>query len=288
MKVKEMKPTQKKIMYSILVWMLTIWCSANVFGDTSNNTSPWEKLNISAGVFLSSLDSSFRIGSGVGLDIDVENLLDLDSTNTIFRTDISWRFTDNRKHRMDFKWFSFKRDGDRITTEDILIGDGEDQILIPEGTGIKGYFDLDIYQIAYTYSFLQDERIDIAAGGGFYIMPIKFGLNVVGEPEEGGSADFTAPLPVLGFRMDIALTPKWFVRSGSQIFYIEYDKFKGSLIEIRGAVEYNPWEHVGFGLGFDTFNLNIHADGEDWPGIDLDGEIEMRYNGLQLYFRYFI
>jgi hypothetical protein len=69
---------------------------------------PWEKVGANVGVFLAGLDSSIRIGSGIGVDIDI-----LDSTNTVFRADALWRFTKNKRHRLDLIWFAFRRDGDR-------------------------------------------------------------------------------------------------------------------------------------------------------------------------------
>lgn len=199
---------------------------------------PWEKFGVNLGVFVASTDSTFRIGTGIGLDIDVENLLGLDATNTVFRTSVLWRFSDNRRHRLDFNWFSFKRDGTRQILDDITIENKEgEKITIEAGSTVNGFFDLDIYEVAYSYSFFQDERIDLAAGIGFYIMPIDFGLRVTGLADEEGSQDFTAPLPVVGLRMDFALTPQWFIRTGSQLFYLEYDSFRGAVVDFRAAVE---------------------------------------------------
>ena len=48
---------------------------------------PWETFGANVGVFLTGIDSNIRIGSGIGVDIDVEEALDLDSTNTVFRAD---------------------------------------------------------------------------------------------------------------------------------------------------------------------------------------------------------
>ena len=248
---------------------------------------PWEKVSVNLGVFFSAVDSSFRIGSGVGLDIDVEDLLDLDSSNTVFRTDAMWRFSENRRHRLDFTWFAFRRDGSRQIAGDITIGEGDDQITIDAGTTVEAFFDLDIYELAYSYSFLQDDRIDLAAGIGFYVMPMDFGIKASGLVDEEGSKRFTAPLPVLGLRMDVALTPKWFLRSGAQVFYLEYENFTGSVLEFRAAVEYNPWEHVGIGLGIDSLSVNVEAEGEDWPEIDFKGNVEFDYAGVQLYLRLF-
>ena len=101
------------------------------------------------------------------------------------------------------------------------------------------------------------------------------------------SESFTAPLPVLGLRMDIALTPRWFIRTGAQVFCLEYDNLTGSVMEFRAAVEYNPWKHVGIGLGFDALSVNVEADWEDWPGIDFKGKFDFNYIGIQLYLRVF-
>jgi len=249
---------------------------------------PWEKFGANFGVFMSATDTSFRIGSGVGLDIDVEELLDLDTTSTVFRTDALWRFSKNRRHRLDFTWFAFKRDGTKQIGQDITIEDGDgNPITIDAGTTVNAFFDLDIYEVAYSYSFFQDDRIDLAAGLGLYIMPLDFGLKATGLIDEEGSAKFTAPLPVLGLRMDFALTPQWFIRTGSQIFYLKYENFTGSVLEFRAALEYNPWKHVGIGLGFDSLGVKVEADGQDYPEIDFKGNVEFNYTGFQLYLRIF-
>lgn len=251
------------------------------------NEKPWEKFGFNFGAFISTLDSSFRIGSGIGLDIDVEDLLGLDSSTLAFRTDAMWRFSKNRRHRIDFTWFSIHRDGNRQLLEDITIGDIDDQITIPAGTTVEAFFDLDIYELAYSYSFFQDDRIDLSAGIGLYIMPMSFGINATGLIEHEGTQKFTAPLPVFGLRMDIALTPDWFIRTGTQVFYLEYDNFTGSVLDFHAALEYNPWEHVGIGLGFDTLGVRLEADGEDYPGVDLNGTVDFNYAGIQLYVRVF-
>jgi len=256
--------------------------------EPGTNTEPWEKFGLQGGYFLSAVDSGVRLGTGIGVDIDVEDLLGLDSSASVFRVGALWRFTDNRRHRLDFNWFSLNRDGSRQILQDITIEDNNgNQIPIKSGSTVDAFFDLDIYQLSYSYSFLQDERLDLALQIGTYIMPIDVGLSVAGAIDEQGSARFTAPLPVVGLRMDIALTPQWFIRTGTQAFYLEYDNFSGSVLEFRAAVEYNPWDHVGIGLGFDTLAINVEAEGEDWPGIDLNGKVNFNYAGLQLYLRFF-
>ena len=172
--------------------------------------------------------------------------------------------------------------------EDFSFENENGQIVnVPAGSTVSAFFDLDIYELAYSYSFLQDDRVDLAASLGLYVMPIDVGLTVTGLIDAQGSAKFTAPLPVLGLRMDVVLAPRWFFRSSTQVFYAEYENFTGGVLQASAAVEYNPWKHVGIGLGFDAMSIALEAEDEDWPGVDLNGEVEFKYAGMQLYLRYF-
>lgn len=280
-------PAIRMILLTMVVAIL-LFPQPVLSSEQDSERLPWEKFSANFGIFLSAMDSTVRIGSGLGLDIDVEDFLGLETTNSVFRAEALWRFSNNRRHRLDLSWFSFSRDGSRRLLDDIIIEDENgEEITIEAGTDVDAYFDLDIYQIGYSYSYFQDDRIDMGIGLGVYVMPLEFGISAVGAVEESGSLDFTAPLPVISLRMDIALTPKWFIRSGYEIFYLEYDRFEGSIMKINAALEYNPWKHVGMGLGFDSFQIKVKADGEDFPEIDMRGNIKVSYIGLQLYLRLF-
>ena len=222
--------------------------------------------------------------------MDLEEALGMEMENSVYRLGGYWRFTNNRRHRLDLSWFSFYRTGDKKITDQIVIeppGGGED-IIIDPGTEVKSKFNLDIYQLNYSYSFIQDERLDIAAQVGLYIMPISLSLTATGLVETEGDQNFTAPLPVIGLRLDLLIAPKWYLRTGAQAFYVEYSDYTGSLLNFRSAIEYDPWQHVGFGLGFDALRLQVQADGdESIPGMDLRGNVAFGYTGILLYGRVF-
>ena len=164
--------------------------------------------------------------------------------------------------------------------EDFEIGD----TLFPVNTVIESSFNLDVIRAAYSYSFFQDERMDLAVSGGLYIMPISFNIRAEGVFEGEEKADITAPLPTLGLRFDFAITPKWFLRNHFDLFYLQIGNFKGSIMSFGSAVEWLPFNHVGFGLGFDSFNLGVEAeDSDSFPGVDFSGNIKFRYFGALLY-----
>lgn len=266
------------------------WPTVNAYADSmpanpsALKPEPWEKFSVSLGAFLSDTQSGVRVGSGIGLELDVEDVLGLEGQTTVLRAETHWRFTRSRRHRLDASWFALRRDAKRSVGADFDIKDRNgNTVTINAGTEVTSHFNLDIIEAAYSYSFLQDDRVDLAASFGAYVMPIDFGISATGLAQGDGQFKFTAPLPALGLRMDVALTPRWYLRTGSQFFYVEYENFTGQLLQMRAAVEFLPVQHFAVGLGVDTLRLGLENKNEDYPGVDLKGNVDFRYTGLQLY-----
>jgi hypothetical protein len=272
----------------ILVAIVTVFLAMScTFGFAEESDAkkkaenlPWEKASIDLGSFVSSASSNVRLSAnGLGIGIDLEEALGLDATQTVLRLGGTWRFSDNRRHRADLSWFALRRDGSTQLAQDIII----DGVTYPTGTQVNTGFDLDVYKATYSYSFLQDDRMDIGAGIGLYIMPLRFEFSASGLINGQVSEAVTAPLPVFGLRADFALTPKWLLKSTIDLFYLEYEQFKGGVYSTSVAVEYKAFKRVGFGLGIENFNLAVEAEGQDYPEVDFMGKIEVSYFGAQLY-----
>lgn len=271
---------RKLIPIVMLAIFLAAICPPAFAEEKKAKELPWEKVSLNLGTFLAASSSNVRLGTpGLGVSIDVEEALGLDPTNTVFRADGIWRFTDNRRHRAELSWFAFRRTGTKTLGQEIIING----VTYPVGTTVNTGFDLDIFKAAYSYSFFHDDRMDIGASLGLFIMPVSFEITASGLLNHHASASFTAPLPVVGIRADFALTPKWFLKSNVDVFYLEYESFKGSIFDTKLALEYNAFKHVGFGLGVENFNLNVEAEGNDYPKIDLLGRFQFRYIGAMLY-----
>lgn len=272
------------ILIILIVLALPVWCRAE---SKSDKQLPWERYVIQAGYFSAELDTSLRIGAGVGLDIDAERALNLESSMSVFRLDGFWRFSDNLKHRLDVGWYSLRRDAYRTLGEDIVIekDDGE-EIVIEAGTNVNSWFDIDFYKLSYSYSFIQDDRLDLAFGLGVYVAPISVGIDAVGLVEGDAKENFIAPLPTIALRLDIALTAEWFLRYQTDWLYLKIDTYKGSILQSQIALEYKPWQHVGIGLAVDTMQIKVEAD-DDEIYDDFKGVIEFGYSGLTLYAKLF-
>ena len=256
--------------------------AATAFAGEMNqrSTKPWEKGSITLGVFLTDTDSTVRIGApGYGVTVDVEETLALETTTTVFRTDGMWRFSDNLRHRIDASWFALRRNGSTTIGRDITI----EGTVIPTGSNVTTRFDLDIFKLGYSYSFFQDNRMDLAVGAGLFITPIGFELNATGAVNKYTAESVTAPLPVVGLRADFAITPKWMLKNSLDLFYLEIGDFKGSIVDLKTAIEYNWFKNFGLGMGIESFNLEVEAQGSDYPNVDLVGAFGFKYLGLMLY-----
>jgi len=257
--------------------------SAHAADNTVYNL-PWEKFNIQAGAFFAALDDKVQVGvGGAGVLIDVEEALGMDANNTSFRVGGSYRIGEKRRHRVDLEYFYFNRDSNKTLGQNITV----DNVLFPSGTNVDATFNFQIVKAAYSYSFFQDNRMDLAASIGLFVMPLKFEITASGAGGKSEDLKFTAPLPVLGLRGDFAITPRWFFRSKLEFFYLEYQDFTGGLMDTNLAVEYNPWKNWGFGFGVESTKIKLSAEGSDYPNLDFNGDVKMSFIGAHLYVRYF-
>lgn len=271
----------KRAIHVLLVILVLVWFPRNSFSaGPADPNWPWERYGFTFGGFVADLSSDIRLGSdrlGTGVDVNLEDALGLDTTSRVLRVGAAVRFGKSRRHQAEFSWFQLNRDATKTLGRDVVI----DNVVYPIGSTVDSFLDVQIWKAAYNYSFFLDDRINLAAGLGVFVMPIKYGVTASGIGETG--EDITAPLPVIGLRADFALTRKWFLRQTVDLFYLKVGDFKGAIVNSTTAVEYKPWKNLGFGLAANSFQLEIEAKGEDYPNIDFVGNIKFDYVGLLLY-----
>ena len=268
---------------SLLLTALLALAPADLAGDEDQKTElPWKRGGIFVGGFLSRFESSVRLGSdslGAGLEVNLEDAFNLESSATDWRLGGYWRFGETMRHKASLDFNSSKRTASKVTEEDITIGDS----MIPACTEISAESSVGIIRAAYSYSFFLDERVDLAASFGIYAMPFDFEFTGVDTSE---TEDFTAPLPVIGLTIDFAITPELFLIQRANLFYLEYGDFRGGLADLYFGLEWFPWKHFGVGLGLNSFRVKVEADGEDYPGADLVGDVGYQQTGLLMYLTY--
>ena len=236
-----------------------------------------DRFSVSLGMFLTDRDTRTRLDGDVpdsGTDVDLEGSLGFDKSDTVFRIDGYFRF--NEKHRIDFSAFDLSRNGSKQIDEE-FVWDGD---IYPTDVLVKGSFDLSIYKLAYTWSFMRRDNGYLGATAGLYIADI--GASIAAESIGQASSDgTTAPLPVLGLRGQYDFSEKWSLRGSAEFFAVDYDDYSGSLYDIYAGVDYQFSEHVAVGVGINSVGLDVEVAKNNF-----DGNLDWRYDGGLLFFKF--
>lgn len=213
---------------------------------------------------------SATTSSLVGTKINFQDDLGMQSKSNSFRLGSHYRFND--AHKIEFSYYSIKNSMDKKIQESLIFNG----VTYSAGVEVTSHLDLDIYKLNYAYSFYHSEKVELALAAGLHIMGVKTGLS--GSASKNGnlasytkqSITFLAPLPVLGFRLDYALTPRFHINGAFDYFGISYEDFKGSFSDILVTAEYQLFDHWSAGLGLNITALNIEVQNDALYEIDQD------------------
>lgn len=248
--------------------------------------NPWHRLTFSVGAILGAqFDTGIRVDSdkyGVGTELSFEDILGLDDDASSLRLDLQYRF--NRAHMIGLSWFKFDRKGDVRIDEDLEIGDE----IFPAGAEVKTELVTGIYRFNYWWNFIAKRDWEVGVGLGVYWMRIKAGFAgrvTAGAVEFDESVEETVrvnfPPPLLGLRGAWAITPRLRLTGSAEVLYVPIDIFEGWIIDARLGLEWDIFDFMGLGLGYNFFNMGVEADLSPFTG-----SFDYRYHALvgSLYF----
>jgi hypothetical protein len=236
----------------------------------------------SLGIFILESETSIRLdgeSADRGTSFDWEDGFS-SSNGTRFRWDGAWRFAD--RHRVRGLWFNFSRSRTETFDEEIDWGD----VTFPVGAEIAGTLEFDIYELAYEYSFLQRDNLELSGSIGLHLA--KFGAGMKADVNAGGGSgtveigdegELNAPLPVIGGHALWRISGDFWFEALAQFFALEYDNVDGRLIDTRIGLLWQPSDWVGIGIGFNRFDIDV-----DVERSRMHGSLEWVYDGPQIYY----
>lgn len=288
MKTGYPKFNTKKLFVSLLITLVLNCYYTNAQNNDTDSLQTIKqkekRFSIGLGGFLTNYNSGISLGSeqlGVGIHLDLEDALGLKTSTIAFRGNINYSFGKNLTHTLSFGYFNIFRNASKVLDTELEVGD----LFFPVGTEINSKFNLTILRAKYDYSFLKTKTVSLGASFGFFIMPISFSVTALAS--EGGATDLVAPLPVLGLRSNFHITKKLYLRQSVEILLLKIDNFQGSILDLDILLEHKTFKNISFGLGINSNNLNIKAEGGDYPSINFFGEIGMGYTGMYIFAKYY-
>jgi len=237
---------------------------------------------------------SFTNSSEIKIRADVENqegtefnwgdtLGDVDGTT--FRLDSYWRIND--RHHVRFMYTENSNKRHKILDREIE-WNGE---TIPVNASVDSDFGFYVAEVAYEYDFSKREDRELVLSGGLHFT--SFSTEITGSYSTPGGAGGTTtvgskrsvavPLPVIGARGMWNLGGNWWLDGQVQFFFVNIDNIDGNILNYRAAVIWQPKQWLGFGVGYDSFGINVDATG---TGERLRGTLDWTYSGPQAFFNF--
>jgi hypothetical protein len=243
-----------------------------------------DKVLINLGGILARFDTAARIETESlpgSPSIDLESILGLADEQRDFRIEGHYRFS--RKHRFDFSYMSLGR-GNTMTLDESFEFDG---YIWGVGAEVDSVFNTKLFETSYTFSFVNNGKIDAGFKFGLSTIGLELGISGTGNittPEgdlvEGvaaGGEKFLFPVPTLGFHVAYTIRPRLFFRASGEIFEYSANDLGVRWTDGRASVDWYPWKHVGFSGGYTMVKIK-YVEGEQE-----NLEIKYEFGGLMAY-----
>ena len=262
-----------------------------ILAPVSSQAENWikqgdETIAIAMGAFLPAFNTTLRVdnqSAGAGDSVSLEDDLGLTEDESVFWIGGSWRFAD--RHRLGVSYFSFSRGASATALRELQIGDE----IYPVGASLQTKFGIDIAPVFYAYSFIKNEKHELAGSFGFHWFALDFEVTgsaslAGGDANANASASADVPLPLFGVRYDYYINQRWTSSVHGEVFALELTDeafhFSGSVYNLRISTDYWLSNNFGIGAAVNWFDIDAKVDDSDWRG-----GIEYRYFGPQIYIK---
>jgi len=223
-----------------------------------------------------------------GENTDFDKRFGTDADQTRLRAEVLWRITP-RQH-LRFSYFNNAVQGTRAIDQDLAWGD----YTFRAGGQVTAEVKFRVYELNYEFAFLRRQNYQIVAVAGIHLddLTLKLSGNAsltvdtpMGPVEQAAtfttkSSSVPAPLPVVGFRADWAVSPHVYLDASAQVFAVGYQGIDGNWSDLRAGATWMFSDHFGIGLGYDRFVTHV-----DLSKLSFNGRLNFGYQGLLLYLK---
>jgi len=146
----------------------------------------WERFSVSLGGFLAGIISDISLmgrESGLGVNINMEDALGLNTVTFVIRGEAEYNFGSRRRSHIRMSYFGLIRNSDKTLESEIEIGNSIFQL----GTEVSSRFDLHIIRGLYDYAYFKDERVSLGLSAGIYVLPVRFSIATENTIDESAS-----------------------------------------------------------------------------------------------------
>ena len=266
----------------ILSCLLCFAESQLTLAEESDNLHPYLQrgFSLDVGVFYPDRQLDLSVNgtiAGINEEIDFDQGFNLKAADNVFAGEISWRF--RGKWSVLGQYFASSGSTGVVLEEDIEWGN----VVFGAGSFAAAGSSFSLTRFFFGRQLNTRESHDFGIGGGIHWLHIaafiEGEITVNGTPAGARrSVSVEAPLPNIGAWYRYSISPRWALRSRLDLFGADIGDYDGLLVNVSLGLNYQVFEHVGLGLSYNYFKLDVGVDKSDWRG-----ELETVYDGVYVY-----
>ena len=226
--------------------------------------------------------------AGSGTTLDFEDDLGGDTSGSLARTDLIFRF--NSRHAVGGTWYKLDREGSLVSQRDF----NWDGLTYRTGGAVVTNLNIELFRLWYMWSFYRGEKLELAFAPGVYAARIEAdiaGTLTVADTAGGGAMasagaevkDLTLPLPSFGFIGNYKILPRLTTNIRGDGFYLAVNEWSGWMAEAYAGVDYRVLQNFSLGVAYNFFAVNVKRDNST-EGWQIDNYWNLVYLYGSLYF----
>jgi hypothetical protein len=220
------------------------------------------------------VDPSFAPPGTTGTPVNAENDLGLAHRQQKGRVDFMFRLRDRNKVRVDY--FESNRSGSQVLSNDVVFGNQT----FPAGQLTETTFNLQQFDITYTYSFIRNSRFEVGSGLGIYFLQ----LDVIGQvPAQNLRQEVTAatPFPALPLDLTWVVSSRWAATARAAFLKVNHHDLSGRYWDTHADVQYRWLNNFAVGAGYASIRTDLTRQGGSFPGV-----VNMTISGPEAFVRF--
>lgn len=179
------------------------------------------------------------------------------------------------RHRIRADYHQQTRDGDVVIDEPIQFGNDD----YFAGERVLTHMDLRRFGLAYTYSLVRKEKLELGLGLGINLLQMEGTLEAPARFVRERQ-DVAGPFPTLAVDATWQFARRFSLNTAAQFLAGKVDEVDGSYASWSADVQFRPLRNLAVGAGYARTRYRIDSTDDD-----LAGYFRLKYQGLQLFLR---
>lgn len=247
---------------------------------------PWEttppprliedRLRLEVGLWDAGIDTTIRADATPqqpGTTLSGER--DLGLRKQHWMPDFELTLLPGKRHLIRINGLNSRRDGQAMLNSTILF-DGN---TYSAGSLVKSTLNINLLGVGYGYRLIKTERYEVDTDISVQIASVEANAYVPANAQRTADS-YVVPLPLIGVEGRWEVIPKWQLLGRYQWLGGSGGDVSGAIRDWRVGVQWQFSQHVGVGLHYRGFGINIDSSSNSHPGA-----VDIKYRGAQLEFR---